>query len=96
MVRSKESVLNTFIYYIFMILCCSLVFVSLLVLAITPGSLTKTWWTLTNTITFMNSSVNPFLYYWRKRDLRAIVLKILRNILYKQTAERGVVINVDF
>ena len=96
MVRSKESAINTFIYYIFMILCYSPVFVSLLMLAIMPGRLTKTWWTLTNTVTFVNSSVNPFLYCWRKRDLRIIVLKIIRNILYKQTLERSVVINVGF
>ena len=96
MVRSKESAINTFIYYIFMILCYSPVFVSLLMLAIMPGRLTKTWWTLTNTVTFVNSSVNPFLYCWRKRDLRIIVLKTIRDILYKQTLERSVVINVGF
>ena len=77
MVRSKKSALNTFIYYISMIFCYSPLFISVLILALSPKSWTMTW-TLTETVVFMNSAINPFLYCWRTRELRAAVLKILR------------------
>ena len=61
--------------------------VYIVILTVTPNSLTMTGWTLTNTIVFMNSSINPFLYCWRTRDNRTIVSKMLGDILFKQTAE---------
>ena len=86
MVRSKKSALNTFIYYICMILCYSPVFGSMLTLALSPKRWTRTW-TLADTVLFTNSSINPFLYYWRTRELRAAVLKILRNISFNETGK---------
>lgn len=84
MVQSKKSAKNTFIYYICMILCYSPVFVSAFTKAIFPKHWTIAW-TLTDTVAFMNSCINPFLYCWRVRELRKAVLKTLRNIIFKQT-----------
>jgi len=39
------------------------------------------------TAVFMNSSINPILYCWRIRDLRAAVVKTARQMLCKQTEE---------
>ena len=84
MAQSKETALNTFIYHICMILCYSPVFIT----SITQAALPKIspWaWTLTSTVAFMNSSINPFLYCWRISELRNAVLKTLRTVLFKQT-----------
>ena len=85
MEQSKKNALNTFIYYICLILCYSPQFTSVLrILAVSD----KRWaiaWTFTDTAVFMNSSINPFLYCWRTYELRASVFKTLRAILFKQT-----------
>jgi len=37
-------------------------------------------WKLTTTVAFMNSSVNPFIYCWRLREMRVAVKRFLKNI----------------
>ena len=85
MEQSKKSAINTFIYYICLILCYSPQFTSVLrILAVSD----KRWaiaWTFTDTVVFMNSSINPFLYCWRTCELRAAVLKTIRTVLLGQT-----------
>ena len=76
-IQSKKSTVNTFIYYVCMILCYTPVFVSALTRALFPAYWTKAW-ALTDTVAFMNSSINPFLYCWRTHELRSAVLKTLR------------------
>ena len=41
----------------------------------------------TDTIMFMNSAINPFLYFWRNREVREAVLKIVRKGLRKADEE---------
>ena len=36
------------------------------------------------TLVFMNSSINPFLFCWRVRELRVIVKKTIRKIIGKE------------
>ena len=84
--RWKRSALNTFIYYIFMILCYFPMFTGMVVLTI-HSRLQRQEWELTNTVLFMNSSINPILYCWRLRELRTAVLKIIRKLLRRQTEE---------
>lgn len=86
LLKSTRSAINTFIYYICMILCYSPMFTSMLIYAIKPTLSSKPW-TLANTVVFMNSSINPILYCWRLRELRAAVFKILPKKLSKQTEE---------
>ena len=86
MVRSKKSAINTFVYYICMILCHCPVFISMLIFAISSKPWTVAW-TLVDTVAFINSAINPFLYCWRTRELRAAAFKTLRNILCTQTDE---------
>ena len=80
MVQSKKSAINTFIYYVCMMLCYSPVFISLLILVIFPKRPKKAW-IFADTVLFMNSSINPFLYCWRLHELRTAVLKTLRKLL---------------
>ena len=83
MERSKKSAINTFIFYIVMILCYTPLFVSMILLGIPHIHLTKAW-TLADTVAFMNSSVNPLLYCWRLRELRTEVLRTARKMLCKK------------
>ena len=36
-------------------------------------------WNFADTVVFMNSSINPFLYCWRLRELRTAVLKAAKK-----------------
>ena len=84
MQRSKKSSKNTFIYYIVMLLCYTPWLISKTITAF-PHINSKNLETLPETVLFMNSSINPFLYCWRLRDLRAAVVKMTRQILCKQS-----------
>ncbi|CAH3044917.1 unnamed protein product [Porites evermanni] len=84
--RWRRSALNTHIYYICMTLCYFPMFSSLLLLSINP-KLERQEWDLKMNMVFMNSSINPVLYCWRLRELRHAVLKIIKQLLCKQTEE---------
>ena len=86
MQRSKKSAINTFIYYIVMILCYIPLFTSVSIASISLANWSKAW-IIAETVAFMNSSINPFLYCWRLRDLRTAVVKTVRQILCKETNE---------
>ena len=84
--QSGKSAKNTFIYFLVMILCYIPSFIHMLILFISP----KQWiieLTLAETLAFMNSSINPFLYCWRLRELREAVIKTAKRMLWKQTEE---------
>ncbi len=84
--RSKKSAINTFIYYIVMILCYTPMIISVSIRATSRKRWTDTW-VLAETIAFMNSSINPFLYCWRFRELRSAVVKTARQMLCKRTED---------
>ena len=81
-VRSKKSAVNTFIFYACMTLCYSPVFI-VTIHCVSRTHTAKTW-SLADSVAFMNSSINPFLYCWRLRELRMAASKTLRNVLCKQ------------
>lgn len=82
MKKSTKSAKNTFIYYIAMVLCYLPMFITKAVMSVFP-ELWKKAWILTETVVFMNSAINPFLYCWRVRELRAEVMRILQWISCK-------------
>lgn len=77
--ESKNTALNTFIYYLAMILCYMPLFISLIALQIPNISYSEAW-KFTDTVAFMNSAVNPVLYCWRHRELRKAVVKTARKV----------------
>ncbi|XP_020630350.1 melanocyte-stimulating hormone receptor-like [Orbicella faveolata] len=79
MVRLKRSAINTFIFYVFIILCYLPMLISLSLYVISRDDWT-TIWNLADTVLFMNSTLNPFLYCWRLRELRTAVLKAARRV----------------
>ena len=81
-IQAKKRAANTFIYYICMVLC----YFPSLVAALIKETYKQHWnirWYFADTIMFMNSAINPFLYIWRNREIRRAVVKILRKILCK-------------
>ena len=84
MMRLKRSALNTFLFYIFMIACYFPAYVLLMIFGL--GYMEwATEWTITSTVVFMNSSINPILYCWRLRELRVAVVKTVKRVLGAQT-----------
>ena len=76
--------MNTFVFSIALVICY---FPLYLVLTL-AGISEKNWqteWDFASTAVFMNSSINPFLYCWRLRELRTAVVKTARQMLCKQT-----------
>ena len=86
MVRLKRSAMNTFVFYIALIICYFPMYVLLTLYGISDKNW-QTEWTLASTAVFMNSSINPFLYCWRLRELRTAVFKTARQMLCKQTEQ---------
>ena len=63
---------------------------SLYVLLTLLGLSIKDWqteWEFAYTAVIMNFSINPFLYFWRFRELRTAVVMTARQMLCKQTEE---------
>ena len=84
--RLKRSAMNTFVFYIALIISYFPLYVSLTL----RGLSVMNWqseWQFAYTAVFMNSSINPFLYCWRLRELRTAVVKTARQMLCKQTEE---------
>ena len=86
MVRLKKSAMNTFVFYIALIICYFPMFVALTLYGISD-KYRRPGWAFSATVVFMNSSINPFLYCWRLRELRTAVVKTARQMLCKQTEE---------
>ena len=81
-VRLRRSALNTFVFYIALILCYFPVFVSLSLTALSIKDW-ETEWEFANTAVFLNSSINPFLYCWRLSELRKEVVKTAKLMCCK-------------
>ena len=82
LIRRTNNTMNTFIYYICMILCYLPVFISNLIFFVFNNNW-NIYWSFSETLAFMNSSINPFLYCWRSREIRTAVLRIIRKISCK-------------
>ncbi len=86
MVRLKRSAMNTFVFYIVLILCYFPVYVLITIHGISDKNWQKEW-EFAATLMFSNSSINPFLYCWRLRELRTAVVQTARQMVCKQTEE---------
>ena len=84
MIISKKHALKTFIYFICMI-CCYLPYLSYSFLRTTSVIGYEKNWSFAETVVFLNSSVNPFLYCWCNREIRTSAVKVVRKMMCKQT-----------
>ena len=84
MIISKKRALKTFIYFICMTFCY-LPYLSYSLLRATSVIGYEENWSFAETVVFLNSSVNPFLYCWCNREIRTSAVKVLRKMMCKQT-----------
>ena len=78
----RKSAINTFVFYVALIICYSPAYILLTL----NGLLHMRWqpeWNFATTVIFINSAVNPFLYFWRLPKL----VHTIRQMLCKQTEE---------
>jgi len=84
--RLKRSAMNTFVFYITLIICYFPMYVLL-----TLHGLSFLLWQreseFATTLVLSNSCINPFLYCWRLCELRTAVVKTARKMLCKETEE---------
>ena len=84
MIISKKHALKTYIYFICMIFCyLPFLFYSLLQTTSVIGYDRN--WSFAETVVFLNSSVNPFLYCWCNREIRTSAVKVVRKMMCKQS-----------
>lgn len=80
--RLRRSAANTFIFYIFIILCYSPVFIEMTIPLSESRENPRGFGA---TAVFMNSSINPILYSWRLLEFRKAVVELARfEIVRKQ------------
>jgi len=82
-VRMKQSALNTFIFYLILVMC----YLPMYILLTLHGLSQKPWpteWNFATTLVFANSSINPFLFCWRLRELREAAVKTAKKIFRVQ------------
>ena len=84
MIISKKRALKTFIYFICMIFCY-LPYLSYSLLQATSVLGLEENWSFAETVVFLNSSVNPFLYCWCNREIRTSTVRLVRKMMCKQT-----------
>ena len=82
--RLGKSARNTLILFTALIVCYIPVSIVLTVNAISQWNF-QIEWDFASISVFLNSSINPFLYCWRVRELRTAVFKTARQLSCKQT-----------
>lgn len=76
-----KSTINNFVFYIFMIACYFPMYILLTLHGVSKShNIWNMEWNFATTVVMMNSSINPFLYFWRLRDLRMAVVKTTKTI----------------
>ena len=84
MIIPKKHALKTFIYYVCMIFC----YLPYLIYSLLRTTLVIGYdgnWSFVDTVVFLNSSVNTFLYCWCNREIRTSAIKVVRKMMCKQT-----------
>ncbi len=79
----KKSAMNTFMFYIVLLICYFPAYIVVTLQGVTRKTLPPEWICFASICVFMSSSINPFLYCWRLRELRTAVVKTARKILRK-------------
>ena len=79
----KKSTINTFVFYILLILCYFPMFTVLVVHTILSDNWPQNL-NIFSTVVFINSSINPILYCWRPKELREAVVNTARNMFCQE------------
>ena len=80
----RKSVFNAYIIFIVLVICyCPYLVVSIVHFFGKAGEL-KLEFSLSSTMVFLNSALNPLLYCWRIREIRLVVLRTFRKLVSRE------------
>jgi len=71
MARFRNSAINTMLVLVIILLCYIPYLVSKICLTVNLNPLNVVFFEISITLVLLNSSLNPLVYFWRQRDLRA-------------------------
>ena len=80
MLALKKSAFNAFLLFLVLVICYCPYFVAYVVTSVNPSNVFISL-SLTSTIVFINSSLNPFLYCWRLCEIREVVKQTCRKLV---------------
>ncbi len=75
--RFKKSAINTFLVFI-LLLCCYTPYSVGISLRLSGADISTDVYNTTVTFVYLNSSLNPLLYCWRDKDIRAAMKQLFR------------------
>ena len=80
--RERKAAVGTFYVYLVFLICylpstCSWIILR----SAGPSTMLFQFGLYTNTLMYLNSSLNPLIYSWKMRHVRHAIMEILRNIL---------------
>ena len=78
MLALQKSAFNAFLLFLVLVICYCPYFVAYVVTSVNPFNVFVIR-SLTSTIVFINSSLNPSLYCWRLREIREVVKQTCRE-----------------
>ena len=80
--RERKTAVGTFyVYLVFLICYLPSTCVWIILRSAGPSTMLFQFGLYTNTLMYLNSSLNPLIYSWKMRHVRHAVMEILRNIL---------------
>ena len=81
-VRERKAAVGTFyVYLVFLICCLPSTCYWIILRSAGPSTMLFQFGLYTNTLMFLNSSLNPLIYSWKMRHVRHAIMEILRNVL---------------
>ena len=80
--RERKAAVGTFyVYLVFLICYLPSTCYWIILRSAGPSTMLFQFGLYTNTLIFLNSSLNPLIYSWKMRHVRHAIMEILRNIL---------------
>ena len=79
--RLRKTAVGTFyVYLVFLVCCLPYTCTSIAFIISGPSTNLYSLWVYTETLLYLNSSLNPLIYCWKMKPIRHAVMDILRNI----------------
>ena len=80
--RERKAAVGTFyVYLVFLICYLPSTCVWIILRSAGPSTMLFQFGLYTNTLMYLNSSLNPLIYSWKMRHVRHAIMEILRNLL---------------
>ena len=80
--RERKTAVGTFyVYLVFLICYLPSTYLWIIYISTGPSTMLFQFGLYTNTLIYLNSSLNPLIYSWKMRHVRHAIMEILRNIL---------------